>query len=841
MHIKHLKHGTGSGQNAANYFTQEKDSTGKIRDEITVLRGDPHQVAAVADSLSFKHKYTSGVISWASEDQPTDAEIKTVLDDYEKLAFSGFEPDQYAFSAVLHREEDKGLHIHTFAARVDLYSGKSFNPAPPGHQYAFDALRDMHNYSHGWARPDDPARARLQQPGQHAYITAAQVRAGMQVEPDTRGFVGAYLTQRVKAGEIENRQGVLDALHEAGLETPRAGKNYVTVRDPESGEKFRLKGALYNADFQCHDLERPLTTENGERQAADRSLDAERVEEARRKFEEICQSRAGFNQKKYGRGLQEGPEIYKEPSESVSLSDRLQPGNNRPGQDPENLNPDLSVDHRNGPASGGDHRGGDVRAELVLAKSVENDLESEGPGRENLSVDRTEDFGNGDFELREKGILRSVRTEVSDRKEPERGGDSLRPGPGRDLVKEEVKNGINRTGTDADRICAEIATAADTNNRRLAKTSRAIERSSRDIDKSLCQFSPDLLRANGERVMNDEISRFKSDINLAEYAASRGFEKDPRKSGQHSTVMKREGETLCIFRGRGGDDVFAHFGTGKSGSVIDFHQAETGDNLGHTRKALRSYLGAPMPEIRIARPQPKLSREEQAKVLVQEQSSLRPLDTRYLKSRGIPARLLNDPRFKGQIFCDARGNTCFPHYNSKGFTGAEKRNDAFKGYTKHGDKGLWYSKPPKNFKSVVFCESGIDALSHAALHPFNDAAYISISGQMSMEQEAEIKALLERCKDKEIVAAFDNDIVGKKYEADLDRICKDAGAAAPRRDAPAERKDWSEVLDATPKQVVEDRQQMAEAFENLSHPEDHIQQHQAEQKRQRNRDRGMSL
>lgn len=36
-----------------------------------------HQVAAVADTLPFDHKYTSGVIAWEPEDQPTDVSMAT--------------------------------------------------------------------------------------------------------------------------------------------------------------------------------------------------------------------------------------------------------------------------------------------------------------------------------------------------------------------------------------------------------------------------------------------------------------------------------------------------------------------------------------------------------------------------------------------------------------------------------------------------------------------------------------------------------------------------------------------------------------------------------------------
>ena len=50
------------------------------REGVEVLRGDPHQAAAVADTLAFDHKYTSGVIAWAPDGAPSDAQIDAVLD-----------------------------------------------------------------------------------------------------------------------------------------------------------------------------------------------------------------------------------------------------------------------------------------------------------------------------------------------------------------------------------------------------------------------------------------------------------------------------------------------------------------------------------------------------------------------------------------------------------------------------------------------------------------------------------------------------------------------------------------------------------------------------------------
>ena len=51
MHIRCLGHGTSSARAAADYLVGERDSAGRVRPGVEVLRGNPDQVAAVADSL----------------------------------------------------------------------------------------------------------------------------------------------------------------------------------------------------------------------------------------------------------------------------------------------------------------------------------------------------------------------------------------------------------------------------------------------------------------------------------------------------------------------------------------------------------------------------------------------------------------------------------------------------------------------------------------------------------------------------------------------------------------------------------------------------------------------
>ena len=113
MHVKFIARGTGSAKAAADYLLGERDAAGQPREGVEVRRGDPDTVAAVADTLEFEHRYTSGVIAWSPDDRPTDAQIEAVLDKFEQTAWAGLSPDRYVWSAVEHRERGRrGARAH---------------------------------------------------------------------------------------------------------------------------------------------------------------------------------------------------------------------------------------------------------------------------------------------------------------------------------------------------------------------------------------------------------------------------------------------------------------------------------------------------------------------------------------------------------------------------------------------------------------------------------------------------------------------------------------------------------------------------------------------------------
>lgn len=297
MMITFLAQGRGNIHLAVNYCAGAVDANGMERDEVRVLRGSSKLVEEVAAALSFTEKYKSAVVGWAPGDIPTEDELQQFLDDFAEVSFAGLDPARFCWTAFLHVAPHK-IDMHILVANVDLDTGKHFNAAPPGWQKDFDPLRDMWNYRKGWARPDDPFRARPWQPGKRSRVTAARVRAGLAVEPDTKKVLGEMLLDRVARGRVKNREDVLAALKEFG-EITRAGEDYISVKLPNLDKAVRLRGTLFQRDFDAFTFAPPVPSRMRTDQERNADINAEEEEAARLRFVAAVARRSAVNLQRY--------------------------------------------------------------------------------------------------------------------------------------------------------------------------------------------------------------------------------------------------------------------------------------------------------------------------------------------------------------------------------------------------------------------------------------------------------------------------------------------------------------------------------------------------------------
>ena len=338
MHIKFTNAGKGNAKETANYLMDDKDHKGLDRPGIEVLEGNPHDVAALANTLPFKSRYTHGIISFAKEDSPTKEDISNVISDFKNAAFGDLDESRYSWSVVMHHEEDGGKHLHIITAKVDLETGKQLNIAEPGWQKHYDLLRDAWNHEKGWARPDDPARSRLHSKGfEHAVeagearLEAHNLKEQLGPKPSREGaktLLNRYAVNLIENG-AETRTDLVRGFQEAGMNIPRQGKDYITVELPETGSKYRLKGNMYHENFNSkefkHEQERTreqsITGQNNNSREEGKRIGAEKRRELERSIERrnerfakrFAQVRAqskkmDFERTEGNRGIDSGPE-----------------------------------------------------------------------------------------------------------------------------------------------------------------------------------------------------------------------------------------------------------------------------------------------------------------------------------------------------------------------------------------------------------------------------------------------------------------------------------------------------------------------------------------------------
>ncbi len=304
VHIKFLNHGKGSAALASSYVLDELDHKGQVRAGVEVLRGDATTFNSICNSSPHLWKYTSGVIAWSKDDNPTPEQIQEVLAEFEKHAFSGLDPSQYHLFAVQHTDDDGSKHIHILVPRLDLESGKHLNIAPPGHESYFDPLRDYFNTKYQWSRPDDLSWSNTtQEPNHVAKINknAEKIIPKQDLEKMKRKqfcrYADMHIHKMLKAGEIENRADIVAEIEcFKGVQSIKPSKEFLTVI-LDNGIKHRLRGDFYFENFEIGAYTQRLREAAASRATPDELRSA--IREADNLVAASRAKRATYNQKHY--------------------------------------------------------------------------------------------------------------------------------------------------------------------------------------------------------------------------------------------------------------------------------------------------------------------------------------------------------------------------------------------------------------------------------------------------------------------------------------------------------------------------------------------------------------
>ena len=246
MIVKFFKNRAFSSANSAIDYLMYKDKNkGEIRQGARLLEGNPELVRNIANSLPFKHTYTTGALSFSeTADAITDEQKFDIMNEFEKTVFSGMDKKRYAITWIEHTDKDR-LELNFFIAKVDLATGKSFTPYyDKADRKRMSCFRDYINTKYNLTNPLDPKHRQSTQnvnPNWRNSPTNASKK-------EIIASIDENLTALFRKNELNSRKDVEQALRENGYTISRnTGFDNVSIKHPRDPKKpnIKLKGYLF--------------------------------------------------------------------------------------------------------------------------------------------------------------------------------------------------------------------------------------------------------------------------------------------------------------------------------------------------------------------------------------------------------------------------------------------------------------------------------------------------------------------------------------------------------------------------------------------------------------------
>ena len=287
MLVKFLRTYTGGGLGSINYLLNERKAAGTAR----VIKGNENLTRAIIKGITYKQKTCFGVLSFEERhDFLTEEQKLKIIKDFERALLGEYMLERTNVLWVEHSDKDGRLELNFLIPKINLKTGKSFNPYFAKYdQTRIDLIKKIINDEYGLSSPDDPAKE------QTILSSKKNINHYKNLEE-----LDQKLHDLVKQGYIKNRDHMIELLKQNGIEITRANKKGITIILPTKKTKNRLKGGIYDATFTSAQRLGELSQSSSRRirEFHDRNTQAE-CRENRRKLEELIVKRDRFNQERY--------------------------------------------------------------------------------------------------------------------------------------------------------------------------------------------------------------------------------------------------------------------------------------------------------------------------------------------------------------------------------------------------------------------------------------------------------------------------------------------------------------------------------------------------------------
>lgn len=291
MLVKFLPTYTGGGLGSLNYLLNERMAAGTAK----FVKGDENLTRAIIKGISFSQKTCFGVLSFEEKHDFLDEEQKLkIIKKFERALLGDYMLERVNVLWVEHSDKDGRLKLNFLIPKIDLVTGKSFNPYFDKYdQSRIDLFKRIVNDEYNLSSLDDPAREQT--------ISASKKNIGHYKNLEE---LDKKLHDLAKEGYIKNRDHMIELLNQNGIEVTRSTKKSITVMLPNQKTKNRLKGGIYDANFTGAQGLGELSQSSSRRirEFHNRDTQAE-CERNRRKLEELVKKRDEFNSRKFRASL----------------------------------------------------------------------------------------------------------------------------------------------------------------------------------------------------------------------------------------------------------------------------------------------------------------------------------------------------------------------------------------------------------------------------------------------------------------------------------------------------------------------------------------------------------
>lgn len=354
-----------SASKAMKYLLSKPDGQAKV------LKGVPELSVAIANSLSFSNSYYVGVLSF-EELESNEARKMDIIEAFEDSIFPFFKDKKDRYDITWIEHSDKGrTELNFFVPMVDLQTEKRLNVFNVSHQQdkdLFNTFRDYINLKYGYSNPNDPTKGHLIKPSDGLMKASSQ---SAKTAKEIIATIEEALNNDISQGLVEDRQGVIDTLVLNGYEITRQSKTSISIKNPNGGQNIKLKGDIFNEQFNIDELiarrsqeaERSKTadyTELGSNPRASEqdgaSLDGS-TDEVRRSLERLVERRERSQKLAYDRDFASGRgfEHLREQAQRMGAEakhDSAKRANNRAEHNGASQNASLNLDQARGQRNG---------------------------------------------------------------------------------------------------------------------------------------------------------------------------------------------------------------------------------------------------------------------------------------------------------------------------------------------------------------------------------------------------------------------------------------------------------------------------------------------------------